>query len=142
MAGSIIARQSELAALDDFLESAQEWSRKAGALFILDEVITFRLSPGGYQRIAGLRPDITAFAKKATTPVSGEISGTATLYCWNTSTGTWKLADSSVTFKATFTDTGVPNKKGGSVKPDSFTVNSPLVQAPMQALKGGNILIK
>jgi glutamate-1-semialdehyde 2,1-aminomutase len=46
-----------------YLQSAQEWTSKAGALFVLDEVITFRLSPGGYQRLAGLRPDITAFAK-------------------------------------------------------------------------------
>ena len=46
-----------------FLESAQEWAREAGALFLLDEVITFRLGPGGYQGIAGLRPDVTAFAK-------------------------------------------------------------------------------
>jgi glutamate-1-semialdehyde 2,1-aminomutase len=30
---------------------------------VLDEVITFRLSPGGFQQLAGLRPDITAFAK-------------------------------------------------------------------------------
>jgi len=46
-----------------YLESAEAWAREAGALFVLDEVITFRLSPGGYQQLAGLRPDLTAFAK-------------------------------------------------------------------------------
>jgi glutamate-1-semialdehyde 2,1-aminomutase len=47
----------------DYLESAERWAREAGALFVLDEVITLRLSPGGFQELAGLRPDITAFAK-------------------------------------------------------------------------------
>jgi glutamate-1-semialdehyde 2,1-aminomutase len=47
----------------DYLESAERGAREAGALFVLDEVITFRLSPGGFQQLAGLRPDITAFAK-------------------------------------------------------------------------------
>jgi glutamate-1-semialdehyde 2,1-aminomutase len=46
-----------------YLESAERRAREAGALFVLDEVITFRLSPGGFQQLAGLRPDITAFAK-------------------------------------------------------------------------------
>jgi glutamate-1-semialdehyde 2,1-aminomutase len=46
-----------------YLESAERWAHEAGALFVLDEVITFRLSPGGFQQLAGLRPDITAFAK-------------------------------------------------------------------------------
>jgi len=46
-----------------YLESAEAWAKEAGALFVLDEVITFRLSPGGFQQLAGLRPDLTAFAK-------------------------------------------------------------------------------
>jgi glutamate-1-semialdehyde 2,1-aminomutase len=46
-----------------YLEAAQRLSREAGGLFLLDEVITFRLSPGGYQRTAGVSPDMTAFAK-------------------------------------------------------------------------------
>ena len=46
-----------------YLESAEAWTREAGALFVLDEVITFRLSPGGFQELAGVRPDLTAFAK-------------------------------------------------------------------------------
>jgi glutamate-1-semialdehyde 2,1-aminomutase len=46
-----------------YLEGAQALARDAGAVFVLDEVITFRLSPGGYQRLAGLEPDITMLAK-------------------------------------------------------------------------------
>jgi glutamate-1-semialdehyde 2,1-aminomutase len=46
-----------------FLEKAREWTTDAGALLIFDEVITFRLSRGGYQEIAGVEPDLTAFAK-------------------------------------------------------------------------------
>jgi hypothetical protein len=103
-----------------------------------------------------LKGDITAFAKKSSNPGTGEITGTAALFCWDIPTGTWKLADGSVTFKAAFTDTG-DNKKTGSTKPDSFTVSAiggyapqnacpaavtPLVQGTQQALKGGNIYIK
>jgi glutamate-1-semialdehyde 2,1-aminomutase len=46
-----------------YLARAQAAARRAGALFILDEVITFRLGRGGYQGLAGLEPDLTAFAK-------------------------------------------------------------------------------
>lgn len=46
-----------------YLEAAQAAARDAGALFILDEVISFRLGYGGYQGSVGLKPDLTAFAK-------------------------------------------------------------------------------
>jgi glutamate-1-semialdehyde 2,1-aminomutase len=46
-----------------YLQAAEQWAHEAGALYLLDEVISFRLGPGGYQQIANLRPDITAFAK-------------------------------------------------------------------------------
>jgi glutamate-1-semialdehyde 2,1-aminomutase len=46
-----------------YLEQARAWTAEVGALLILDEVITFRLSRGGYQTIAGVQPDLTAFAK-------------------------------------------------------------------------------
>jgi glutamate-1-semialdehyde 2,1-aminomutase len=46
-----------------YLERARAWTAEVGALLILDEVITFRLSRGGYQTIAGVQPDLTAFAK-------------------------------------------------------------------------------
>jgi glutamate-1-semialdehyde 2,1-aminomutase len=46
-----------------YLEAAERWAREAGGLFLLDEVISFRLAPGGYQQLVGVRPDLTAFAK-------------------------------------------------------------------------------
>lgn len=55
--GGVVAPES------GYLETAETWAREAGALFVLDEVITFRLSRGGYQQLAGVRPDLTAFAK-------------------------------------------------------------------------------
>jgi glutamate-1-semialdehyde 2,1-aminomutase len=46
-----------------YLELARSLTSEGGALLVLDEVITFRLAPGGYQQIAGVEPDLTAFAK-------------------------------------------------------------------------------
>jgi glutamate-1-semialdehyde 2,1-aminomutase len=49
---------------DDFLRRAQELSRKNGALFVLDEMITgFRWHNGGAQAVYGLDPDLSAFGK-------------------------------------------------------------------------------
>lgn len=50
-------------ASNKFLLAAQEGAREIGALFILDEVITFRLGPGGAQGLLGLRPDLTTLGK-------------------------------------------------------------------------------
>ena len=52
-----------LAASADFLVSVQEAARAAGALVVLDEVITLRLSTGGAQQVLGVRPDLTAMGK-------------------------------------------------------------------------------
>jgi glutamate-1-semialdehyde 2,1-aminomutase len=38
-------------------------THRAGAIFVLDEVITLRLAVGGHQRTLGLRPDLTTFGK-------------------------------------------------------------------------------
>jgi len=46
-----------------FLTAVQDACREVGALLILDEVITFRLGPGGGQAIHSIEPDITALAK-------------------------------------------------------------------------------
>ena len=46
-----------------YLEAARELADRDGALLILDEVITFRLARGGYQQLAGIKPDLTALAK-------------------------------------------------------------------------------
>ncbi|KAI0597470.1 pyridoxal phosphate-dependent transferase [Biscogniauxia sp. FL1348] len=47
----------------EFLHAIQDSARKAGALFILDEVMTSRVHPGGLQRKLGLQPDLTVFGK-------------------------------------------------------------------------------
>jgi glutamate-1-semialdehyde 2,1-aminomutase len=52
-----------LAASADFLVAVQQAARAAGALVILDEVITLRLSTGGAQQVLGVRPDLTAMGK-------------------------------------------------------------------------------
>jgi len=47
-----------------FLEALREITEQTGALLIFDEVMTgFRLAPGGYQQICGVRPDLTCFGK-------------------------------------------------------------------------------
>ncbi|KAF2022033.1 PLP-dependent transferase [Aaosphaeria arxii CBS 175.79] len=47
----------------DFLLQVQASARKIGAVFILDEVMTSRLAPGGLQELEGLRPDLTTMGK-------------------------------------------------------------------------------
>jgi glutamate-1-semialdehyde 2,1-aminomutase len=47
-----------------FLQALRDLTTAAGALLIFDEVITgFRHSLGGYQKIAGVTPDLSTFAK-------------------------------------------------------------------------------
>lgn len=46
-----------------FLDAARELTQAAGALLIADEVITFRLAPGGAQQRLGMEPDLTTFGK-------------------------------------------------------------------------------
>lgn len=41
----------------------QESSRKVGAVFILDEVMTSRLAPNGLQGVLGLKPDLVSLGK-------------------------------------------------------------------------------
>jgi glutamate-1-semialdehyde 2,1-aminomutase len=47
----------------EFLNQIQTSARKAGAVFILDEVMTSRLAPGGLQELEGLQPDLTTMGK-------------------------------------------------------------------------------
>jgi glutamate-1-semialdehyde 2,1-aminomutase len=47
----------------EFLHQVQESAKKVGAVFILDEVMTSRLSPGGLQQLESLKPDITSMGK-------------------------------------------------------------------------------
>lgn len=47
----------------DFLHQVQASAKKVGAIFILDEVQTSRLAPGGLQELEGLSPDVTTLGK-------------------------------------------------------------------------------
>ncbi|RGP59790.1 glutamate-1-semialdehyde 2,1-aminomutase [Fusarium longipes] len=47
----------------EFLQGIQEIAAKAGVLFILDEVMTSRLSGGGISELRGLKPDLKTFGK-------------------------------------------------------------------------------
>jgi glutamate-1-semialdehyde 2,1-aminomutase len=46
-----------------FVAMIREWTAASGALFVLDEVITFRCEVGGLQSRYGLRADLTAMGK-------------------------------------------------------------------------------
>lgn len=48
---------------DGFFDRVAGAARQAGAVFVLDEVITFRLSTGGYQKSLSITPDLTMFGK-------------------------------------------------------------------------------
>ena len=52
-----------ISATPEFLDRTRKAARAAGALFVCDEVITYRLSTGGVQANLGLEPDITMLGK-------------------------------------------------------------------------------
>jgi glutamate-1-semialdehyde 2,1-aminomutase len=52
-----------IAAEPEFLAMLREETQRTGALLILDEVMTSRLSPGGLQAVRGIKPDLTTFGK-------------------------------------------------------------------------------
>ena len=56
-AGGVVAATAE------FLRRVQAAAEAAGALFVLDEVITFRLAEGGAQALLGIEPDLTMLGK-------------------------------------------------------------------------------
>jgi glutamate-1-semialdehyde 2,1-aminomutase len=47
----------------EFLQAARMLADRHGALLVLDEVVTMRLDHAGYQRVLGVRPDLTTFGK-------------------------------------------------------------------------------
>jgi glutamate-1-semialdehyde 2,1-aminomutase len=47
----------------DYLRSVRDLADRHGALLILDEVVTFRLAPGGRQEAVGVSPHLTTFGK-------------------------------------------------------------------------------
>lgn len=48
---------------EGFLKRVCDAAHRAGALFVLDEVITLRLSEGGAQKLFGVTPDLTMMGK-------------------------------------------------------------------------------
>jgi glutamate-1-semialdehyde 2,1-aminomutase len=46
-----------------FLTRVREAARRAGAVFVMDEVITLRLAPGGAQQLFDVNPDLTMMGK-------------------------------------------------------------------------------
>ena len=48
---------------EGFLREIRNVTRELGILLIFDEIIAFRVAPGGAQELFGITPDITAFGK-------------------------------------------------------------------------------
>jgi len=60
----VVGNMGLVAPRPGYLLALQERTRKAGALFILDEVMTgFRLARGGAQELYSLKPDLTCLGK-------------------------------------------------------------------------------
>jgi glutamate-1-semialdehyde 2,1-aminomutase len=72
-----------VAADPDFLRRVQSAAARAGALFVLDEVVTLRLAAGGLQAAWGIQPDLTLLGKiiGGGFPV-GALAGRADLLDW------------------------------------------------------------
>jgi glutamate-1-semialdehyde 2,1-aminomutase len=52
-----------ISAPPEFYERVKQAAHKAGAIFVLDEVITLRLARGGHQQNLGVMPDLTTMGK-------------------------------------------------------------------------------
>ena len=60
----IMANMGCILPREGYLQKVCELAHRAGALFILDEVVTgFRYAPGGCQEHYGLKPDLSTFGK-------------------------------------------------------------------------------
>ena len=70
----ILAHKDELACVllsinpgnppaEDFLKMLRETTERHGIVYVLDEVVTFRLSYGGGQEVFNIRPDVTVTGK-------------------------------------------------------------------------------
>jgi glutamate-1-semialdehyde 2,1-aminomutase len=59
----IIGAGGVIAATDEFLQRLRAVTRELGILLIFDEVISFRVAPGGAQAIYGVTPDLTTLGK-------------------------------------------------------------------------------
>jgi len=59
----IIGAGGVIAATAEFLERLRNVTRELGILLIFDEVISFRVAPGGAQQLYGVTPDLTTLGK-------------------------------------------------------------------------------
>lgn len=59
----------------DFLQALREVTQEHGILLVFDEVIAFRVAPGGAQEVLGITPDLTAFGKIVAGGLPGGIFG-------------------------------------------------------------------
>jgi glutamate-1-semialdehyde 2,1-aminomutase len=59
----IIGAGGVIAATVEFLERLRRVTRELGILLIFDEVISFRVAPGGAQQLYGITPDLTTLGK-------------------------------------------------------------------------------
>jgi glutamate-1-semialdehyde 2,1-aminomutase len=59
----IIGAGGVIPATVDFLERLRTVTRELGILLIFDEVISFRVAPGGAQQLYGVAPDLTTLGK-------------------------------------------------------------------------------
>ncbi len=60
---SVMGASGIIPATSEFLNEVKQATHDAGALFVLDEVLTFRLATGGRQQTLGFEPDLTTFGK-------------------------------------------------------------------------------
>ncbi|MCP4188690.1 MAG: aminotransferase class III-fold pyridoxal phosphate-dependent enzyme [Gammaproteobacteria bacterium] len=60
---SVMGASGIIPATSEFLNEVKQATNAAGALFVLDEVLTFRLATGGRQQTLGFEPDLTTFGK-------------------------------------------------------------------------------
>ena len=59
----MLANAGMIPAKPGFLEALREATQRLGILLIFDEVISFRVAPGGAQERFGIRPDLTTLGK-------------------------------------------------------------------------------
>jgi glutamate-1-semialdehyde 2,1-aminomutase len=59
----ILATNTIIAPEESYLQGLRDVCNRYGVLLIFDEVITFRLSEGGLQNMAGVTPDLTTLGK-------------------------------------------------------------------------------
>src|SRR5207302_6714374 len=59
----IIGAGGVIAATVEYLERLRTVTRELGILLIFDEVISFRVAPGGAQQVYGVTPDLTTMGK-------------------------------------------------------------------------------